>query len=138
GTSAGTAGDSAHRLHSSRNQVNSSGRLTNHGDITLCGTDIIGMASEDVGNVVQILQDNGKFATLADRLQQAILNYQFLARLMKDGRGFASSPAFQVGSPAHSAFAPGYVAYNGNSQGGIFGGAVTAVPKQWTRAVPGA
>ena len=136
-TRAGTAVVYGHGLLGSRNEVNSFGGLTNLGDITLCGTDIIGMASEDVGNVVQILQDNGKFATLADRLQQAILNYQFLARLMKDGRGFASSPAFQVGSPAHSAFEPGYVAYNGNSQGGIFGGAVTAVSKEWTRAVLG-
>jgi hypothetical protein len=136
-TRAGTAVVYGHGLLGSRNEVNSFGGFTNLGDITLCGTDIVGMASEDVGNVVQILQDNSKFATLADRLQQAILNYQFLARLMKDGRGFASSPAFQVGSPSHSAFNPGYVAYNGNSQGGIFGGAVTAVSKEWTRAVLG-
>ena len=84
-TKAGSAVVYGHGLLGSRDEVNSFGGFTNLGDITLCGTDIVGMASEDVGNVVQILQDNSKFATLADRLQQAILNYQFLARLMKDG-----------------------------------------------------
>jgi hypothetical protein len=133
----GTAVVYGHGLLGSRNEVNSFGGFANLGDVTLCGTDIIGMASEDVGNVVQILQDNSKFATLADRLQQAILNYQFLARLMKDKRGFASSPAFQLGSSSRPAFHSGYVAYNGNSQGGIFGGAVTAVSTEWTRAVLG-
>ena len=136
-TQPGTAVVYGHGLLGSRNEVNSFGPFTNFGDVTLCGTDIVGMASEDVGNVVQILGDNSKFATLADRLQQAILNFQFLARLMKDERGFASSPAFRVGSPSRPAFKPGYVAYNGNSQGGIFGGAVTAVSTEWTRAVLG-
>ena len=136
-TRPGTAVVYGHGLLGSRNEVNSFGPFTNFGDVTLCGTDIVGMASEDVGNVVQILQDNSKFASLADRLQQAILNFQFLARLMKDERGFAASPAFRVGSPGRPAFNPGYVAYNGNSQGGIFGGAVTAVSTEWTRAVLG-
>jgi hypothetical protein len=136
-TRPGTAAVYGHGLLGSRSEVNSFGYFTNMGSVTLCGTDIIGMASDDVGNVVQILQDNSKFNTLADRLQQAILNYQFLARLMKDARGFLSSPAFQVGTPARPAFQAGYVAYNGNSQGGIFGGAVTAVSTEWTRAVLG-
>ena len=133
----GTAVVYGHGLLGSLTQVSGQGLFTNMGNVTLCGTDIIGMSSGDVGNVVQILQDNSKFNTLADRLQQAILNYQFLARLMKDGRGFASNAAFQLGTPARSAFLPGYVAYNGNSQGGIFGGAVTAVSTEWTRAVLG-
>ena len=105
-TRPGTAVVYGHGLLGSRNEVNAFGPFTNFGDVTLCGTDIVGMASEDVGNVVQILQDNSKFATLADRLQQAILNFQFLARLMKDERGFASSPAFRVGSPGASRLQP--------------------------------
>ena len=32
---------------------------------------------------------------------------------------------------------PNQVFYNGNSQGGIFGGAATAISKEWTRAVLG-
>ena len=62
---------------------------------------------------------------------------QFLARLLKDPRGFGANPAFQVGTPAASSIVPDEVFYNGNSQGGIFGGGATAISKEWTRAVLG-
>jgi hypothetical protein len=72
---------------------------------------------------------------MPDRLQQALLNEQFLARLLKDPRGFASDPAFQ--RDGGSVHATGEVFYNGNSQGGILGGAATAISTEWTRAVLG-
>ncbi len=73
---------------------------------------------------------------VADRTQQGFLNFLFLARLIKDPRGFASDPAFQAGA-AHTPVFDGTVFYDGNSQGGILGGAVTAVSTEWTRAVLG-
>jgi hypothetical protein len=95
------------------------------------------MASEDLGNVAAILADQSRFPSLADRLQQGNLDMQFLARLMKDPRGFASAPAFQAGSAHTPLLATGEVFFNGNSQGGILGGAMTAVSTEWTRAVLG-
>jgi hypothetical protein len=59
----------------------------------------------------------------------------FLARLLKDPRGFAADPAFQAaGKPL---LQPGTVYYDGNSQGGIIGGAVVAVSQDITRGVLG-
>ena len=58
------------------------------------------MAEEDVGNAIAILQDLSQFATLADRLQQGLLNFLFLGRLMKHPDGFSSHAAFQIdGAP---------------------------------------
>jgi hypothetical protein len=100
-----------------------------------CATDWIGMAEADVPNAAAILSDMGKFPSLADRVQQGMLNTLFLGRLLKSDGGFATHPAFQLnGQPL---FATGEVFFDGNSQGGIIGGAVTAVSTEWTRAVLG-
>jgi hypothetical protein len=106
-------------------------------NIVLCATPEIGMASEDIPNVLNVIANFSTFGSIPDRLQQGMLNTQFLARLLKDPRGFGSDPAFRVGTPTASAIAPNEVFYNGNSQGGIFGGAATAISKEWTRAVLG-
>jgi hypothetical protein len=124
-----------HGLLGSRNEALGLGSAARTNNMVFCATDWIGMSSADVGNVLQILNDLSRFPTLADRTQQGILNFQFLARLLKDPNGFASHPAFQVdGAPAH---VTGEVFFNGNSQGGIIGGAATAVSTEWTRAVLG-
>jgi hypothetical protein len=124
-----------HGLLGSRNEALGLGNAARTNNVVFCATDWIGMSSEDVPNVLQILQDLSRFPTLADRTQQGILNSLFLARLLKDPNGFASHPAFQVaGEPTH---VTGEVFFNGNSQGGIIGGAATAVSTEWTRAVLG-
>ncbi|MDP3713444.1 MAG: hypothetical protein Q8R60_13295 [Mycobacteriales bacterium] len=64
-----------------------------------------------------------------------MLAHLFLARLLKDPRGFASDPAFQAGS--QSLHRTGEVYYDGNSQGGIIGGALMAVAQDITRGVLG-
>jgi len=126
-----------HGLLGSALEVFGFGDLADQGNAVICGTDEIGMASEDIGNVASILGNLSGFSTLADRLQQGNLNMQFLARLMKDPRGFASAPAFQAGAAHTPLIRTGEVVFNGNSQGGILGGAYTAVSKEWTRAVLG-
>ena len=124
-----------HGLLGSRNEALGLGTAARTNNMVFCATDWIGMSSDDLGNVAQILQDLSRFPTLADRVQQGILNFQFLARLLKDPNGFATDPAFQVdGEPTH---VTGEVFFNGNSQGGIIGGAATAVSTEWTRAVLG-
>jgi hypothetical protein len=94
------------------------------------------MADEDVTNAVGILQDLSKFPTLTDRLQQGMLDQLFLARLMIHPQGFVSDPAFQdaFGGPVIDTSA---VFYDGNSQGGIFGGTIMAISQDITRGVLG-
>ncbi len=108
-------------------------------DVAFCATDWIGMAEEDVGNAAAILGELGSFPSLADRGQQGILNVLFLGRLMRHEDGLASHPAFQApdGAPLLDT---SQLAFDANSQGGIMGGAATAVAQDWTRAslgVPG-
>jgi len=101
-----------------------------------CAIDWIGMSASDLANALTILQDLSRFPTLVDRVQQGILNQQFLARAMKHPDGFASDPAFQDAAGA-SVLVPGEVYFDGNSQGSIIGGAATAISTEWDRAVLG-
>ena len=102
-----------------------------------CATDEIGFASEDVPNTIGILQDMGKFPQLTDRVQQGLLNELYLGRLMINPNGFLSNPAFHVDGATLASpgvLDPSKLYYNGNSQGGILGGALTAVAPDFTRA----
>ncbi len=126
-----------HGLLGSTSEIEGFAPFINQYDIVLCATPEIGMAADDVGNVLKVIGDFSTFGSIPDRLQQGILNMQWLARLLKDPRGFASNAAFQVNTPPRSSLVPFEVFYNGNSQGGIFGGAATAISKEWTRAVLG-
>ena len=102
-------------------------------DVGYCANDFIGMAGEDVPNAIGILQDLSKFPTLADRLQQGLLNALFLGRLIRHPDGFASDPAFQVnGTPLLDR---NELYYDGNSQGAILGGALCAVAQDFRRCV---
>jgi hypothetical protein len=127
-----------HGLLGSQDEVNSDaevdfGQLHNW---TFCATDWLGMAFEDLPTVVGLVTpDLSNFHLIPDRNQQGILDFLFLGRLMKDPRAFAANPAFQVdGQPLID---PTTLVYDGNSQGGIMGGAVTAVAQDLTRSVLG-
>ncbi len=110
--------------------------MANEHNFVFCATKWIGMADEDVPTAIGILQELGKFPSLTDRLQQSMVNQLFLARLMIHPEGFAADPAFQDGS-GHSVIDPSDVFYDGNSQGGIFGGTVMAIAQDITRGVLG-
>ena len=78
-----------------------------------------------------------EFPQLTDRSQQGLLNELLLGRLMDNPDGFLSDAAFHadgtdVNSPPVIDTSKLY--YNGNSQGGILGGALTAVSPDFTRA----
>ena len=104
-----------------------------HPRIMDCATDEIGMSNGDIGNTIGILQNMSDFPELADRLQQGMLDGLFLGRLLIHPQGFISDPAFRVDDtqPSSGANPPvidtSNLYYNGNSQGAIFGGALTAV-----------
>src|SRR5262245_27705487 len=110
--------------------------MANEHNFVFCATKWIGMSNDDIPNAVGILQDLSKFPTLTDRLQQSMLDQLFLARLMIHPQGFVSDPAFQdaFGTPVIDTSA---VFYDGNSQGGIFGGTVMAIAQDITLGVLG-
>jgi hypothetical protein len=77
----------------------------------------------DVPNVVTAISDLSRFNTMIDRVQEGMLAFLYLGRLM-----------------AHPVIQTGTAYYDGNSQGGIIGGALASVMVDSNRAsigVPG-
>jgi hypothetical protein len=126
-----------HGLLGSRGEVNAGNvrEFANRHNITFCATDWIGMSGGDAGTVLGILADMSNFPQLADRAQQGFLNFLFLGRAMIHDEGLATDAAFRDGSGP--LIDTGELHYDGNSQGAIMGGALTAVAQDWTRAVLG-
>ncbi len=127
-----------HGLLGSNSEVNGGNvrAMANEHNFVFCATKWIGMSDEDIGNAVSILQELGKFPSFTDRLQQAMINQLFLARLMIHPNGFVANAAFQDGS-GNPVIDTSDVFYDGNSQGGIFGGTVMSIAQDITRGVLG-
>jgi hypothetical protein len=106
-------------------------------DFVFCATSWIGLASADIPFVVQTWTDLSTFPAVPDRLQQSFLNFLFLGRAMAAPGGFAKNPAFQDAQGHSLLDLAGGLHYDGNSQGGINGGALTAIAQDWTRSVLG-
>jgi len=125
-----------HGLLGSRAEVGALSFAAQIGVAGACATDEIGMSTADIGTLATILADLSNFHQQADRMQQGLLDQQFLGRLLNHPEGFAASPAFQgaAGSPV---LAVGETQFVGNSQGGILGGAASAVSTEWDRVVLG-
>ena len=100
-----------------------------------CATDWVGMSTSDIPNVARNLKDMSTFDTQVDHMLQGFVNFQFLGRLINSSSGFVTNAAFQSGGQplfkAHDCHFMGY------SQGGIMGGAVSALSTEWTRAILG-
>ncbi|CAB4363656.1 MAG: hypothetical protein F2681_05195 [Actinobacteria bacterium] len=101
-----------------------------------CATDEIGMSSTDLPNLVTVLGNLSHFPEQADRMQQGLLNQQLLGRLLNSPTGFVTDSAFQSGD-GHPLVANGATQFVGNSQGGILGGAASAISTEWSRVVLG-
>ncbi|MEI8390912.1 MAG: hypothetical protein WCG40_00290 [Actinomycetes bacterium] len=125
-----------HGLMGDRSQVDFFGTFAGQGLIVACAVDWLGMASEDVPNLAGVLHDMSKFNQQADRMLQGLVAFQLLGRLTNNAEGFVTDPAFQNtdGSPI---IAPDATVFVGNSQGGILGGAASAISTEWHRAVLG-
>lgn len=104
-------------------------------DLMGCATDWVGMSEHDIGNVARNLVDMSTFDTQVDHMLQGFVNFQFLGRLLNSSSGFVTDPAFRAGGKplfrTHDAHFMGY------SQGGIMGGAVSALSTEWTRSILG-
>jgi hypothetical protein len=123
-------------LGSAREVYGASSRYAGVSNVTTCATWWIGMSEDDIGAVLVALQDMSAFRTLPDRVQQSMLNVLFLGRLMKHPAGLSSDPAFQAadGTPLLDQT---NLTFNGVSQGGIIGGATSAIAQDWERAFLG-
>jgi hypothetical protein len=101
----------------------------------IAATDWIGLSSGDVENTLRLIGDISRFNQLADRLQQGFINFILLGRLMISENGFNSHEAFRFNGVPIIDTQELY--YNGNSQGGIEGGAYLALSPDTTRGVLG-
>jgi hypothetical protein len=129
-----------HGQQGNASQVNggsATGELSNLYNFVFCATDFIGMSSSDDLSILQMIADFSKFNTLADRLQQGLLNNLYLARLMIHPQGFISDAAFRGGQGDSPLINTADVFYYGISQGGILGGALIAVSQDIRRGVLG-
>ena len=127
-----------HGLLGGQGEVNSNAQV-DFGDgwgYLYCATDEIGFASEDVPTAQKALGDLSFFNQMADRTQQGLLNELFLGRALVNSGGFRTDAAFQDGS-GNSLISGSRLFYDGNSQGGILGGALTAIAPDFDRAVLG-
>ncbi|ALO47383.1 hypothetical protein [Pseudohongiella spirulinae] len=108
-------------------------------NILFCATDWSGMSTADfmAGIMQHILADISRFPEQIDRSQQGILAAMYLAELLRHPDGFASHPAFRHGPENTLVYDPAEVFYDGNSQGGILGGALIATAPNIHRGVLG-
>ncbi|GII31957.1 hypothetical protein [Planotetraspora mira] len=130
-----------HGLLGSADEVDS-GKLYTVGDdhdIMFCASDWIGLARDDRATAAEAYSDFSKFPTVADRGQQGMLDFLYLGRAMIHPDGFAANPAFQFdkNGRTESVIDTRELLYLGGSQGGIMGGALTAVAPDFTRGVLG-
>jgi hypothetical protein len=105
-------------------------------NMTYCATDWYGFATTDIGSVGLSLLDASNFNLLVDRMQQGFLAFMYLGRLAIHPQGFSSDPAFKR-ADGSSVLDTTRLYYDGNSQGGIMGGALVAVSPDIERGALG-
>ncbi len=108
-------------------------RLANQHNFVLVATDWAGMATPDLLNVAGFLSSGEihRFQTVADRLQQGVLNAIVFSRALQGDLG--ADAALDMGD--HSAVDPSQVFYAGSSQGGIMGSVLLAVSPDIQRGI---
>jgi len=104
-------------------------------NFVFCATAWAGFSEEDLPHIISVLSDFSGFNTMADRMQQGFLNMLFLGRAMIHPQGLSSNAAFQKGG--QSVLDTTRLFFDGNSQGGIMGGGLTAVAPDFDRAALG-
>jgi hypothetical protein len=122
-----------HGLFGTRNEVGQGQlrSLANEQNIVFCATDWIGMSTADAPGepvpqygdipvVGSILVDLSGFPMLADRVQQGLVNFMYLGRLLVHPQGLTREAVFGPLDQQR-------LYYDGNSQGGIIGGALMAL-----------
>ena len=154
-----------HGLFGSRDEVNQgqAQAMDNEHNFVYCATEWIGMACTDlpptsqsdfqqliddtlaghphnapdcdIPNALAIEHDLSKFPELVDRVQQSFVNFLYLGRLMVHPDGFNANPNFKLNGKG--VLDTSQLFYDGNSQGGINGGALMSLYVDGTRGVLG-
>ncbi|MFE7104861.1 hypothetical protein ACFU98_21100 [Streptomyces sp. NPDC057575] len=106
-------------------------------DFTFCATDWIGMAEEDIPVVLGALADPNLFPAVPERSEQGMLNALFLARALIHSDGLTTDAAFRDSDGRPLVDIRHGIGYDGNSQGGILGGALVAASPDIRRGVLG-
>lgn len=106
-------------------------------DFTFCATDWIGMAKDDIPVVLAALADPTLFPAVPERSEQGMLGALFLGRALIHAKGLTTDPAFRTAAGRPLVDIRHGLAYDGNSQGGILGGALVAASSDIRRAVLG-
>jgi len=101
-----------------------------------CAVNWMGFAEYDVAGALITLLDPSNMPSMIDRAQQGFVNFLYLGRALAHPLGFATDTSFQ-GADHQPLFRTGQLFYDGNSQGGIMGGALTALGVDFTRSVLG-
>jgi hypothetical protein len=109
--------------------------MSNEHNFVFCATNWAGFSSDDVAHIITVLSDFSAWNTVADRMQQGFLNMLLLGRAMIHPQGLSALPAFQKNG--QSVLDTTRLFFDGNSQGGIMGGGLTAVAPDYDRAVLG-
>ena len=127
-----------HGLLGSNGEINAGNvrAMSNEHNVVHCATKWAGMAEDDIGNAAATLGEFSNFPTMADRLQQGVLNQIFLGRLMTRSGGLGDDPNFQR-ADGTALINTAHLDYDGNSQGGIMGLMLAAVSPDIERAVLG-
>ena len=149
----GGSGVYGHGLLGLLSQVRSGGSTREVGNINnsvWCGANWDGFSELDISVIINSLLNMSNFNQAVDRMQQGFVNFMMIQRAMIHPNGFAAEPGFQMthngnvavtnpGTPAIDVSAGedtrGY--YMGISQGGIMGGALTALSPDVDRGVLG-
>jgi hypothetical protein len=138
GTEPGRLVQYGHGLLGSHFEINAGNvrDMSNEHGAVYCATKWAGMSEDDIANAVDTLTELSNFPTVADRLQQGVLDHIVLGRLMLATDGLISDPAFQRpdGTPLIDT---SRLVYDGNSQGGIMGLMLVGVSPDVERAVLG-
>jgi hypothetical protein len=101
-----------------------------------CAVNWMGFAEYDVAGALLGLVDPSNVPAMFDRAQQGFLNFLFLARAIRHPQGFITDAAFRT-ADGEPLFDTSSLVYDGNSQGAIMGGALTALGVDFTRSVLG-
>jgi hypothetical protein len=110
--------------------------FANEHNVVFCATKWAVMSEDDIANAAATLGEISNFPTVADRLQQGVLNQIFLGRLMTRPGGLSSLSQL-TRADGSSMIDTQHLDYDGNSQGGIMGIMLAAVSPDIERAVVG-
>ena len=101
-----------------------------------CAINWMGFSQYDIANAGLTMLDPSNMTAMADRSQQGFVNFLYLGRALAHPQGLATNAAFRDAS-GRPLFRTNELYYDGNSQGGIMGGALCALSVDLTRCVLG-